>query len=164
MRGQGSAKVERMLARLAGRAHGVVTRAQLLDAGISSAQIERRLKSGLLLREHRGVYRVGHRAPSVHARYMAAVLACGDEAMLSGLAAAHLLGIVKGKAPPPEVTTPTYLKVEGVRTRRGTSKERTVWYGIPVTSPAQTIVDRAPYLLIDDLARMCHEAEVRHHA
>ena len=34
--------------------------------------------SGALLPVHRGVYRVGHRAPSVDARYLAAVLACGE--------------------------------------------------------------------------------------
>jgi hypothetical protein len=44
---------------------------------------------------HRGVYRLGHRAPSIEASYMAAVLACGEGAVLSGLAAAFHYGIVK---------------------------------------------------------------------
>ena len=51
-------------------------------------------------RVHRGVYRVGHRAPSVEARYLAAVLACGEGAVLSGRAAAYLWGLLKGPAPP----------------------------------------------------------------
>ena len=76
--------VEEVVASIAGRQHGLVTRAQLLEAGVSEAGIKRRLGRGVLLREHRGVYRVGHRAPSVEARYLAAVLAGGEGAALSG--------------------------------------------------------------------------------
>ena len=85
--------VERELARLATAAHGVVTRSQLLAAGVTPAEIEWRLRIGALLRVHRGVYRVGHRAPSLEARYLAAVFACGPDAMLCGAAAASLCGI-----------------------------------------------------------------------
>src|SRR4051812_7792590 len=96
-----------VIGRLASRQHGVVSRIQLLRAGVTPDEIRRRVRSGALLRVHRGVYRVGHRAPSVEARYLAAVLACGDEARLSGRAAAHLFGVLKGRqAPRPEVTTP----------------------------------------------------------
>jgi putative AbiEi antitoxin of type IV toxin-antitoxin system len=70
----------------------VVTRAQLLAAGITRDEIAQRVRIGVLLREHRGVYRVGHRAPSVEATYLAAVWACGDAAVLSGRAAAHVWG------------------------------------------------------------------------
>jgi len=73
MRPQGRT-VEREIARIAGGQHGVVTRRQLLAAGRSAGEIARRVHTGALLREHRGVYRVGHRAPSVEARYLAAVL------------------------------------------------------------------------------------------
>jgi hypothetical protein len=65
--------VEAKLAQLASASHGVVTRAQLLRAGISAAEIVQRLRIGALLPVHRGVYRVGHRAPSLEARYLAAV-------------------------------------------------------------------------------------------
>ena len=83
--------MEHKLARIAEAQHGVVARAQLLAAGISAGEIERRVRKGALLREHRGVYRVGHRAPSLHSRYMAAVCACGEGSVLSGPAAGHLL-------------------------------------------------------------------------
>jgi putative AbiEi antitoxin of type IV toxin-antitoxin system len=82
------------LAQLASSSHGVVTRAQLLAAGFTVAQIKSRLRTGTLLREYAGVYRVGHRAPSVEARYLAAVWACGRGALLSGRAAGYLLGIL----------------------------------------------------------------------
>src|SRR4051812_36481124 len=98
---------EQKIARIAGRQHGVVTWSQLRAARVTAAEIKRRARLGALIREHPGVYRVGHRAPSVHARYLAAVLACGDGAVLSGPAAAHLFGLLKGVAPPPEVTTTT---------------------------------------------------------
>ena len=84
--------------------HGVVTRADLLSAGVYAAEIETRFGAGGLLRVHRGVYRVGHRAPSIEATYLAAVLAAGEGAVLSGLAAAHSHGLVKGPPPPPVVT------------------------------------------------------------
>jgi hypothetical protein len=80
---------------MAGMAHGVVTRAQLLRAGVTVAEMKWRLRTGALLREYPGVYRVGHRAPSVEARYLAAVKTCGEEAVLSGKAAAHLFGLLK---------------------------------------------------------------------
>src|SRR5436190_1161719 len=93
-----------VIGRIASAQYGVVARAQLLEAGITPREIARRLGSGVLLAEFRGVYRVGHRAASVEARYMAAVLACGEGAVLSGLAAGHLLGVLKGRPPPPAVT------------------------------------------------------------
>jgi hypothetical protein len=117
MRPQGRT-VERELARIADGQHGVVTRAQLLDAGLTIAELKHRLAIGALLREHRGVYRVGHRAPSMEARYLAAVLACGNGAVLSGRAAAHLFGLLKGRPPRPEVTTRTERRVPRVVTRR----------------------------------------------
>src|SRR5687768_6905523 len=105
MQGKVMTTVEQRLAGMAEAAHGVVTRAQILASGVTDAQIEQRLRTGALLREHRGVYRVGHQAPSIGARYLAAVRACGEHALLSGRAAGHLLGLLRGPAPAPEVTT-----------------------------------------------------------
>jgi very-short-patch-repair endonuclease len=157
--------VEQKLARLAGATHGVVTRGQLLEVGLSVAEIKHRRRSGALLREYRGVYRVGHRAPSLEARYLAAVYACGDGALLSGRAAAHLLGILGGPPPKPEVTTPTERKVPGVKTHRSRCMppiDAQFWRGVPVTSVARTIVDLAATLTTEQLARACHEAGIRH--
>jgi hypothetical protein len=157
--------VEQEIARMAGAAHGVVTRNQLLGAGITASEIEHRLRTGALLRAHRGVYRVGHRAPSVEARYLAAVRACGEGALLSGRAAGHLLAILKGPPPAPEVTAPTGRRVRGIDTRRSRGMgphDRTIWRGIPVTSAPRTLADLAASLSIDELARACHEAGIRH--
>ncbi len=164
MRPQGGTVDER-LARIAGSAHGVVTRRQLLAAGVTVAEIKSRLRRGALLAEHPGVYRVGHRAPSVEARYLAVVLACGERARLCGLAA-HLLGLTGGRvAPLPKVVAPTERRIEGVRTRRSRAldpRDAFVWCGIPVTSVARTMLDLASVLSLDALARAFHEAGIRH--
>jgi len=143
----------------------VVTRTQLLEAGVSEREIEGRLRAGVLLGEYRGVYRVGHRAPSVEARYLAAVRAHGDGALLSGRAAAFVLGLMKGADPPPEVTTPTKRRAAGVVTHRKRVIDRrdaTVVRGIPITTVPTTLVDLAAVLDADDLARAYHEAAVRY--
>jgi Transcriptional regulator, AbiEi antitoxin len=163
--GPNSGTVDEIIGRIASRQHGVVTRAQLLDAGVSEKEIKRRIERKALLRVHRGVYRVGHKAPSIEARYMAAVLACGEGAVLSGQAAGYLWGLIKGTAPPPEVTAPTNRRIKGIRTRRARRQdtEATTWRGIPITTVPRTLVDLASMLSLDDLARACHEAGVKHH-
>jgi hypothetical protein len=141
-----------------------VTREELLGVGFSPRQIERRLESGLLIREHDGVYRVGHCAPSVECSYLAAVLACGDGSLLSGRAAAYLYGLIKERAPQPEVTTPTWRKPRGVmhhRTRRTDPRDATVYRGIPITTIPRTVVDLAARSTPDELALIFHEAAVR---
>jgi very-short-patch-repair endonuclease len=143
----------------------VVTRAQLVHLGITPEEIKQRLRRGTLLRVHQGVYRVGHRAPSLEARYLAAVMACGEGAVLSGRPAGHLLYLLKGAAPPPEVTTPTQKRIPGLRTQRSRRldlEDRTTWRGIPTTTVPRTLVDLAASLPTDSLARACHEAGVRH--
>jgi very-short-patch-repair endonuclease len=157
--------VERQLARSADDSHGVVTRPELLRAGVSVDEIKRRLRSGALIREYPGVYRVGHRAPSLEARYLAAVLACGEAALLCGRAAGYLFGALKGLAPPPEVMAPTRRCVKAVKTRRSRSIDRrdaTTFRRIPVTTLPRTLVDLAAVLDLDALARAFHEAEIRH--
>jgi hypothetical protein len=164
MRSQ-SGTVEGELRRFADAQHGVVTRAQLLGAGLAVAGIQRRLAKGTLLPEYRGVYRVGHRAPSVEASYLAAVLACGEGALLSGRAAAHLLRLIKGQPPAAEVTAPTERRIEGIRTRRSRNidgRDVTVFRRIPVTTVSRTLVDLAAVLPLAELARACHEASVLH--
>jgi very-short-patch-repair endonuclease len=157
--------VESVIGRIASRQHGVVTWSQLLRAGVTKEEIKRRVRTDALLREYPGVYRVGHRAPSVEARYLAAVLACGEGALLSGPAAAHLLGLLKGRAPAPQVTAPTERRIKGIgtrRARRGEARDGTTWQGIPVTTVPRTLVDLSSSLSFDDLARVCHEAGIRH--
>jgi very-short-patch-repair endonuclease len=124
-----------------------------------------RVKTGALIRVHRGVFRVGHAAPSLEARYLAAVKACGDHALLAGHAAAHLLGLLRRAPSLPEVQCATERHIPGVltsRVRRSGLTDATRWRGIPVTTVPRTIVDLAARLPEDALARAFHEAVVRH--
>src|SRR3954449_3475403 len=113
-----SRTAEMSIARIASRQYGNATRDQLIDAGLSAAAIGRRIRNGLLIPQFRGVYRVGHTAPSMKAQYMAAVLAAGTGAALAGRAAAHLMRLLKGAPPPPEVVSRSERLIEGVDTRR----------------------------------------------
>jgi hypothetical protein len=161
-----SRTVERRLARLAHGSHGVVTRDELLRADISDEEIRGRLDNGALLQVHWGVYRVGHRAPSLLASFIAAVKACGEGALLSGLAAAYLYGLIKTAPARPEVTAPGEREVPGVLTHRARAgidrRDVARHQGIPVTSVARTLVDIAGRLDDEELARACHEAAVRY--
>ena len=156
--------VERKVADLAARSHGVVTRTQLLRAGITPAELKQRVRIGALIAIHRGVFRVGHTAPSLEARYLAAVMACGDGALLAGRAAGHLFGVLKGSIPPPEVIAPGHPRAPRILIRRSRVErsDATSWRGIPVTTVPRTLVDLAGVLPEPELARVCHEAEVRH--
>jgi len=83
---------DRRLAEVAGTQHGVVSRAQLYEMGFDNPAVERRIAGGRLHRLHRGVYAVGHKVVSWRGAYLAAVLACGEGAVLSHRSAADLWG------------------------------------------------------------------------
>jgi hypothetical protein len=156
------------VARIAGAQHGRITWRQLLDAGANRGHIERWLADGRLRRVHHGVYAVGHQAPSSSGDYMAAVLACGEGAALSGGAATYSLELRRGPAPPPEVVVPS----TSGRSRPGIVIHRVraldeldvaTFEGIPMTTVPRTLLDMAPRLTPAQLARACHQAWVRHH-
>lgn len=157
--------VEQELALIARATHGVVARRQLLEAGFTRQELRSRLRRGDLLREHPGVYRVGHRAPSPEATYLAAVLAAGDGAALTGPPASYLWGLIKPPPPSPVVITITERRIEGVRTvrsRRIDPVDVTILNAIPVTTVPRTLVELAAEFSIGALARACHEAGVRY--
>lgn len=158
-----NAAADRLIAAIATGQHGNVTREQLLEAGLSGSAIGRRAAKGLLIPQHRGVYRVGHSAPSVEARYMAAVLAAGDGAALSGRAAGHLMKLLRGAPPAPEVLASTKRRIKGVTVRseaRIDPRDVTRWNGIPTTAVARTLVDLAATLPEYELGRAWHQARV----
>jgi hypothetical protein len=96
---------------------------------------------------------------------MAAVLACGDASALSGVAAAYLYGLVRGRAPKPEVTSSKEHRVPGVLTRRCRPFDRrdvTTWKGIPITTVPYTLIDLAAALTPAALAWSVHQAGIRY--
>src|SRR4051794_6064566 len=89
MGGQTQTRVDRAVATLAERQHGVVSLTQLIALGLTARQLERRLEAGRLYRIFRGVYAVGHKRITRQGRWLAAVLTAGnDDAVLSHLGAA----------------------------------------------------------------------------
>ena len=87
------------VAEQARRQHGMITTQQLLACGIGKSGIERGVDSGRLHRVHVGVFAVGHIPPTREARWMAAVLACGPEAVLSHRCAATHFRLRDGVGP-----------------------------------------------------------------
>jgi predicted transcriptional regulator of viral defense system len=153
------------LVELASRQHGVVSRAQLLELGFNREAIRRRIAGRWLHRLHAGVYAVGHHAVTQAARDLAAVFACGSQALLSHRAAGRRHGLLRSGAARIEVTAPRGCKPKpGIvvhRTRLIHPDDRTTRDGIPVTSLARTIVDLADVLSPTHLAAAVNEAEVQ---
>jgi putative AbiEi antitoxin of type IV toxin-antitoxin system len=156
--------VDRALAGLAVRQHGLVTRRQLLELGIGAGLIEARLARGQLHRVRRGVYSVGHRLLTRQGHWMATVLACGPEAVLSHRSAGQLWGILPAASHVPEISRPTDARIGGwVVTHRAAlpRDEVGVEARIPVTSPFRTVLDLAGVLSRRSLERVLHEVEVK---
>src|SRR3954451_19933943 len=79
--------VDAIIAELAARQHGVVERLQLVAAGLTVAEIEGRVRRGMLIPLHRGVYAVGHAVLRPAGYRLAAAMACGPDAAVSWAAA-----------------------------------------------------------------------------
>lgn len=150
---------------MADRQHGVVARRQLVALGYSTGAIHRRVRRGFLCPVHRGVYAVGRTTPGRWGRWMAAVLACGPEAVLSHRSAAQLWGVVPlGGGFAIEVTRPTSARRrETIRAHQARLREDEVARveGIPATSVARTLFDLAAVVPFRQLERAFHEVEVR---
>lgn len=151
---------------LAGRQHGIVARRQLLALGFNAREIEHRVGRGRLHLVMRGVYAVGWPRLTSERRWMAAVLACGDGALLSHRSAAALwrIGTEKKGVVDVSVTRRCELKRPGLRVRGRptlTAKDIVSRDGIPVTSPVRTMVDIATELGPLGVERAVNEADKR---
>lgn len=155
---------DRLIARLAECQGGVVSRAQLIEAGLTRNAIGHRLKRGRLHPVHRGVYAVGHRLLSADGRWMAAVLTSGPGAVLSHRSAAALWRIRQSTRSAAEVTTfQASHPRPGVERHRGhlAADEVTALRGVPVTTVPRTLLDLAVVVGRRDLERAMNDAEVR---
>lgn len=135
------------LAELARRQHGVVATWQLSVLGYSRHQIRAEVEAGRLHRVRRGVYAVGHMRLSLRGRWMAAVLACGCDALLSHRAAAALHNLRPPPSGPTDVTVPgrnasrAGVRVHNVRSLH--PDDCGLIDGIPVTALPRTLLDYA---------------------
>ena len=155
---------------LAERQHGVIAAPQLYSLGLSETQVRTRAGNGLLHRVHRGVYAMGTRNLTPKGQWMAAVLASGENAVLSHQAAGELwhlrlLTLRSGRRAPIDVTV---CGGRGARRRPGIvvhrsltilNEEVTTREGIPVTTAARTLLDLAAVLPRRQLERSVDQAE-----
>jgi hypothetical protein len=157
------ASFDAVVAELAERQHGVVALRQLRALGLGLGAIKRRSKNGRLHLLHVGVYAVGHRRLTAKGHRMAAVLACGPEAVLGYRDAAALWGLRQTARMKIDVIAP-----RSVHPRPGIDIHRvralhpdacTVDEGIPVTTVARTLLDLSDVVRPREVERCFDEAE-----
>jgi very-short-patch-repair endonuclease len=144
----------------------VVSRAQLLELGFGPDAIKHRVAKGRLHPVRRGVYVVGRPQVTRYGRWMAAVLSCDPDAVLSHASAAALWGIRAERSSVIEVSVPASAahRAKGILIHRRlvlATEELTRHHGIPVTGPALTLVDLASYLTRAELEAAVNEADTR---
>jgi Transcriptional regulator, AbiEi antitoxin len=158
------APVDARIGELARQQHGVVSVRQLLALGLTRAGVSRRAKAGRLYPLHIGVYAVGHRAITQHGRWMAAVLACGEEAVLSHRAAAALWSLAQVPNARIDVSVGRSRRQHrrGIaihRPRELADGDRTVRWRVPVTTPTRTLGDLAAVVSPTQLRRAFEAAD-----
>lgn len=153
------------VAHVASLQESLVTRAQLSQLGISRGAIVRRRNDGRLHRVHSEVFLAGPPPLTPRGRLVAALLACGPEAVVSHASALWLweVGPLEG---PVDVTIPGGRRVRipdvavhesGMLARRDLRIAR----GLPVTAPSRTLVDVATATTPRRLRRLAEEMLVR---
>lgn len=144
---------------VAGRQGGCISRTQLRRLGLSASAIDRWIARGWLLPVHSGVFAVGH-LPRTHvAGWWAAVLACGDGAVVSHGTAAAAHGLLRPHSRV-HVTTASKRKRPAIATHRAAV---TAVYvdGLPCTTVARTLVDLAGAVPWNVLESAVRQAQVR---
>jgi very-short-patch-repair endonuclease len=141
------------------RQHGVISRRQLTERGLTPKAIEHRIANGRLRPIYRGIYSTD-RDPGRHGEFMAAVLACGPRAVLSHTAAGELWGMTSRTAKI-HATSPSLIRITGVATHRRLLQpsEITRRHNIPVTRPLLTLIDMATLLTQPQLEAAINEAD-----
>jgi hypothetical protein len=136
-------KVDQPLSDVAARQHGLVTAGQLVSLGLGRNGITQRVKRGALHRIYRGVYSVGHASLSEHGKWLAPVLAGGDDAALGLFSSTELFELRRWKTGELHVVVPRRRTVPGVHVHRTPLHplDVVVYKGIPVTNVARTLVD-----------------------
>lgn len=149
---------------LARAQHGVVSSEQLREVGYTPQAIQHRIRTGRLYPLHRGVYAIGRPHVTDHGRWMAAVLACGEGAVLSHSSAAALWRIGPEKRRVVELSLPSLsrrcrpgLQIHQRPSRR--ERDTTAEHGIPVTTPIQTLIDLSLRLDRRGIERCINEAD-----
>jgi very-short-patch-repair endonuclease len=156
------------ISRLVGRQLALVTRAQLRELGIGRRAIDYAIARGRLHPIHHGIYSlVPLPALPDLACELAAILACGDAALLSHHSAAAVWGLRRSLNGAVHVTV---IGKETGRRRPGIKVHRVCgldprdvrrYQNIPITSPARALLEIAPDLTDRQLERALDEALIK---
>jgi very-short-patch-repair endonuclease len=158
---------DHVIAAIAERQYGLVTRSQLLEIGFGRHAITSRVRLGRLHALHRGVYLVGHPTPTRRALELGAVLAAGAGAVLSHASAAYFWTLLPYPAQPHDVhVTLSECKRHqrpGIVVHSTTlpRSEYCVRDGIPVTGVPRTLLDLASCAPRHELAEAVNEAHAQ---
>ena len=123
--------------------HGVITHAQAVEAGLSVDAIRWRIADGEWRRISRGLYRVSTAPQTWLSRAHALALKLGSTGALTLETAAYLHGM-DDRAPQIITGAVTGRQVErlvGTRVSRSSRLDAVTRNGLPVTSPATTVLD-----------------------
>lgn len=154
--------MNRAIDRIASRQHALVTTSQLLGAGFSRRQITKLHQQGALDSLRPSVYRLAGGPVTWIQSTHAAVLAARADAVISHTTAAALweLRHVDRDSCGLHVTATRQVRLMGVTCHRGSlgPKEKTVYLGVPVTSPERTLIDLAGALSVTQLGQCLDDA------
>jgi predicted transcriptional regulator of viral defense system len=140
--------VARRIAGIAARQDNVIILEQLLEAGLGRDAVAHRVTARTMQRLHRGVFLLGAAPPTPMARDRAAVMACGEGAVVSHRSAAELFRLLPESGRDVDVTVVgrnpgAHPGIRLHRPRAFARADVTNVRGIPVTSVARTIADVA---------------------
>jgi len=163
---RGGTFLEQALAELALGQHCVFGLRQICALGLTASAVRNRAAAGRLHRIHHGVYSlVPRELLTREGLYMAAVLACGEGAVLSHRSAARLHGLRNYGYHRIEITVPK----RSQRTHSGvavhtstilTLTDVTVANRIPATTVARTLFDIAALITPRQLERAFDQADI----
>ena len=159
--------LDAVIAEVAARQWGVVTLGQLERCGLEKGAIQHRLATRRLQRLWRGVYAFGHQELTRQGHLIAAVFACGPGAALSHLTAAVEWEMLMREDGELDVIVPSRggrIQRPGIRlhcVRHLHPDDVTLRNGIPVTSPAKTLVDLNAVVSDRLVERAFEQAQIR---
>lgn len=154
------------IALIAAAQRGRVATRQLHEAGFTSSRIATRVRNGHLIRVGFGVYAVGYVISEPLIPETEALLACGPGSMLSHASAAVVWEMIPARPNDPVHLTTGHDR----RGRRGivvhhsrtlTAADARIHLGLPLTSPARTLLDLCDVRSLHEVERALDEALAR---
>jgi very-short-patch-repair endonuclease len=141
--------------------------AQLKACGLGRGGLRHRVAARRLQPLWRGVYAFGHQELTRGGRLIAAVLACGPEAVLSHISAAYHWELLASSPGRVDVTVPTRggrVQRPGIHlhcVRRLDPEDVTIKDGIPITTVARTLIDLNAAVPDRQLEKALEQAYIR---